>query len=232
MRHLLAFVLVCGFVAGAMGQIWDNGASDPTIGAMSSQLDTVYPFHSQLADDFELRTGPGGEPAWNVTGVEWTGNYWGTGTATPDFNIIFYADDGTGNMPTGGPNSPNDPTPTALAVFRMPYAAVGETYNGTEYDYSTTLPTPFVASAGTKYWLAVQSIFAFPPQWGWSGSVSMQLHEAVFGFPLLGTNYWTNGSVVFGSPRDAAFRLYGDPVPEPSTIGLLALGALALLRRR
>lgn len=227
MRHLFALALACCLVTAASAQIWDNGPNAG--GAMSSQLDTAYPFHSQIADDFLLPTGPGGEPAWNVTHVEWHGGYWSGNPVPPDFNIIFYADDGTGNAPTGGPG---DPTPTALVVHTLPYAAVGEVFNGVDYDYAATLPTPFVANANTKYWLAIQSIFNFPPQWGWNTSGIMTLHECVMGFPLLGNNYWTNGSVPFGTPRDATFRLYGNPVPEPATLGLLAVGALALLRRR
>ncbi|MCP5115445.1 MAG: hypothetical protein GY953_31845, partial [bacterium] len=154
----------------------------------------------------ELLTG--GEDAWSITGVYWEGGYWNNLPVPFDYRVIFYADRGDGNAPTGGPT---DPTGTALVVYDFPYAETNERFNGVGYAYNVELQPPFVAEAHTKYWLAVQSVRPFPPKWGWVGSGRMQLHEVVMGFPMLGSHYWTDGTIPFGSPRDAAFRLLGVP---------------------
>ena len=227
MKQLLGLVLVCGFATGAFAQvIWDNGAA--AAGGVASQRDTMYAgvgFNAQSADDFVLPTGPGGEPQWSITGVTWSGAYFGAGAVQDEFNLILYADDGTGNAPTGA--GLNDPTPTALFAPRVSFASVNETATGLGFDYSHTLASPWTVDANTKYWFVAQSDMEFPPQWAFAPSVSSQLHVNVRGWPLLGTPYWTD--LVGG---DAAFTLVGVPVPEPATIGLLTIGGLAMLRRR
>ena len=81
--------------------IWDNYADDGTGNGLSSQKDVAYPFDSQVADDFQLSSTTG------ISGVHWWGQFWnGVSGAYPnpvEFNVLFYADDGSGNQPTGGP---------------------------------------------------------------------------------------------------------------------------------
>jgi PKD repeat protein len=194
--------------------IWDNyGYSMYDSTALSSQLDFTYPFNSQVADDFILDNDS------RVTGVHWWGVFFAGDPPWPnpcDFNIIFYADDGTGNMPTGA--GMEDPTSTALAVYFMPQV------NGTVcgpyddwFEYNVSFPTQFNITADTKYWIAIQAVINYSPdgQWGWSTNGNAnpeQLHNPVQGFPVLGTPYWTD--TTYG---DMAFQLYGGlnipPVP-------------------
>jgi hypothetical protein len=179
--------------------IWDNGGTIPGGNALSSQLDQVYPFVSQMADDFILTEG------MNVTDVHWWGLFWnGTGFDPTDFYIYIYADDGTGNAPTGG--GMPDPSPTALATYFFP-AVTGLPADPNGFnEYNVTLNPPFPANANVKYWIAIQAVFAFPPQWGWAQSSIIQLHDAMQGFPLLGYEFWTMDNYV-----DVAFYLTGEP---------------------
>ena len=210
-----AMLTVASLASGAM--VWDNYPAGPAAGFMSSQLDLVYPFDSQTADDF-----------WGVSAVnhvQWNGGFWnGSPIAIPDWNILFYAD--AGGMPTGGPA---DPTGTALFHYIVSggdVTEVGEADGSITYDVD--IPDTAL-SAGDTYWIAIQPVFAFPPQWGISMALdSIQGSECMFGFPLLGTDYWTPGSVTFGTPRDMAFRLF----PAPGAIALLGLAGLAGTRRR
>jgi len=196
--------------------IWDNYADDGTGSALSSQLDIVYPFNSQCADDFQFTA------TMDIQSVHWWGAFWG-GSVYPnpvEFNVIFYADDGSGTMPTGA--GMDDPTSTALAVYNFP-EVTGVSYGTNKYEYDVALVPVFVADAGVKYWIAIQEVapFATDGQWGWStnGANPEQLSGPVQGFPLLGTAYWT--PTTYG---DHAFQISGEEHqsggggnPEPGT---------------
>ncbi|MFH1013336.1 MAG: hypothetical protein V1769_02365 [Thermoplasmatota archaeon] len=186
--------------------IWDNGFY--TTNALSSQLDLVYPFNSQVADDFELGSGQ------TVTEIIFWGLFWGGTPINPiDLNVIFYADDGSGNQPTGAGMA--DPTPTALLVdFHS--AVLGVDNGDGSFTYDIVLNTPFTAAAGMKYWVVTQWVGAFPPQWGCCVSDMQQLHACMQGFPLLAVPYWTDPG--YG---DVAFQLIGgapvDTTPPVTT---------------
>lgn len=190
--------------------IWDNGAY--TTNALSSQLDTVYPFNSQVADDFQLSS------SQSITEVIFTGLFWNGNAENPiDLNVIFYADDGTGNEPTGAGMA--DPSSTALLLET--HSGVTGTDNGDgTYTYDIVLNTAFAANANTKYWFVAQWVGTFPPQWGFCVSASQQLHSCDQGFPLLGTQYWTP-MTAYG---DVSFQLIGgaphDTTPPVTTINL------------
>jgi hypothetical protein len=191
--------------------IWDNGAY--TTNALSSQLDTAYPFNSQVADDFKFTS------QQTVGEVIFWGFFWNGAAINPiDLNVLFYNDDGTGNQPTGAGTA--DPTSTALQVEH--HAAVMGTDNGDgTFTYDIVLNTPFVANANTKYWFVSQWAGNFPPQWGCCVSVSQQLHVCDQGFPLLNVPYWTP-ETTYG---DVAFQLIG--AAPPAVPKLDASGTLA-----
>lgn len=206
--------------------LWDNVPSGLLDGSKnSSQMELVYPFRSGVADDFLCGFE---DPTWEcyITEVHWWGGYWnpyGSAPNTTEFGINFYAD--AGGMPTGGDP---DPEPTALVHYTIPYENVNAvlidpTYS--TYYYSVELPTPAVLQCTELYWMEIYSVNTFPPQWGWSGSADFQLYNAVQGFPLLGTPFWSMLS------RDMAFQLYGYCIPEPASLMLLG-AALLLVRRR
>jgi hypothetical protein len=251
MRTLVAFVAFCGVASVAFGLptavgpvtpgvptgvrqgdiIWDNAPGGVGPEGVSSQQDLVYPFHSQVADDFRL-TNPNA-PAYVVNGVYWNGVYWNTPTNTNQgFNILFYSD--TGGEPTGA--GAGDPNVTAILNQFVPLANTNETPDGLgNFNYNTKLAVPFLALTNTTYWLGIQARMVFPPQWGWSSSVNDTGFEGQMGFPLLGANYWQDVGDVIGQtgvPIDMYFRLQGFKVPEPTSLALLGLGGLALIRRR
>jgi len=119
--------------------LWDNGFY--TLNALSSQNDLVYPFNSQVADDFQFGSGQ------TITEIIFWGFWWNGAAPWPDpidLNIIFYADDGSGNMPTGAGTA--DPTPTALLVDF--HTGVSGVDNGDgSFTYDIVLNTPFAAAA-------------------------------------------------------------------------------------
>src|SRR5215470_17902426 len=159
-KRCIVLSLVLGLAATALADpvVWDNGAPNANGNAYSSQRDNVYPFDSQVADDFRLPPNTTGDPLAPtlVTDVHWTGLYFNPGppgNATA-FNILFYND--AGGVPTGGPG---DPSGTAFASFNIPIALCNETpVAGTPYfTYDVTLPAGVVVQKNTTYWLAIQS---------------------------------------------------------------------------
>ncbi len=189
---------------------WDNGGIDGTQVGLSSQLDIAYPFNSQVADDFRFNITIG------IHGVHWWGVFYNSPQEGPnptDFNIIFYAD--AGGMPTGA--GMDDPTSTALAVYFMPQVTGIPTGGTAEYEYEVVFPTEFVASSQTTYWIAIQWVGEFPPQWGWdtNGNNPEQLSSAMQGFPVAGYPYWLDAG--YG---DMAFYLTSfchDDIPPVTT---------------
>jgi hypothetical protein len=169
--------------------IWNNYGYSSGSQGFASQLDVLFPLNCQVGDDFMLNSD------MQVTGVHWWGVFWEGDPPWPnptDFNIIFYADDGTGTMPTGA--GMDDPTPTALAVYFIP-EVIGipfGTYDG-NFEYNITLSEPFDVTADTKYWIAIQAVSPVFPQWGWwtNGDNPDQLHAPVQGLPIMGVPYWT-----------------------------------------
>ncbi len=182
--------------------IWDNGGTVQGGNLFSSQLDQVYPFVSQVADDFEFAED------MLITDVHWYGGFWGGTAFDPvDFWIYIYADDGTGNKPTGA--GMPDPSPTAIwSGFYPGVTGLPLDPNGF-YSYEVILNPPFLAIGGDKYWIAIQAVFPFPPQWGWAQTSGTKLHLAVQGFPLIGTPFWTDLAV------DMAFYLTGESAQPP-----------------
>ena len=107
MKATLALAAVAGLttMASAGPVIWDNGAPSATAGLYSSQLDTCYPFDSQVADDFMFEVD---QEVWDV---HWWGGFWGGTPPWPnpiDFNIYFYLTDPFSGYPEViDPSTPN-----------------------------------------------------------------------------------------------------------------------------
>ena len=236
MKMELRHLMILGGMGTALGVTSMAVANDPIVfdnipagynmnTAMSSQFDSNYPFDSQTADDFVI----GGGVDTFVTGVNWWGSFF-NGPAAPvsAFNILIYAD--AGGVPTGGPN---DPSGTALASYTLLPGEWSEVdIDGNDFEYSAKLPASFTATAGETYWLAVQAVMFFPPQWGIDQSAGVQGSNNVIGFPLLGIPYWSDGAAVFGVKLDDAFQLTGVPVPAPGALALLGIAGVAGMRRR
>ena len=183
--------------------IWTNGGFGNG-SAYSSQ--TGGWFNSQVADDILF------DQPVQIIGVHWWGCVIGDIYPNPSpFNIIFYADDGSGTMPTGA--GMDDPSSTALALNFLPNV-IGIPFGpfDTWFEYNVTLPTSFPAIANTKYWIVIQQINE-TSQWFWwtNGNNPDHLHDAVQGFPDLGVPYWTNLE-----SGDMAFYLTGHLNIPPS----------------
>jgi hypothetical protein len=198
--------------------IYSQPAQSPVVSARASQFVTPPgAFSFQTFDNFSLSANTA------ISDVHWRGAYFNTlisPTAPPvapnatGFGVNFYADNG------GVPGA-------LLSTASFSPSGANETFVGNQFapnlnltlaifDYDVDLTSPFLATAGTTYWLSVFS-FSPPPspndaQWGWVGGTggdgtSVQIPVGFVNF-------------------DRAFAL--TTVPEPSLIGLLAAAFLLL----
>lgn len=228
MKKMIALLAICAGASATLADpiVYDNGAWDGTGNLASSQYAPNYPFDSQTADDFWLPRNPGNDfTPTAITDVHWTGGYYnGNPGGAAGFNILFYND--AGGMPTGGPG---DPSPTAFAQFFIPLGATNETPTAAPglFTYDVELPASVVVQKETTYWIAIQQVNDFPPQWGWAQTGGITGFAPRQGFPILNVPYWAN---VLGADR--TFYLTGSKVPTPGALALLGLGGLVAGRRR
>jgi len=201
---------------------WDNGAPDQT----ASWTSDVENNDQTEADDFSLTNGTA------VTGFKWWGTYddqrGGTADkiAADDFTI-FVLDD-SGDDPNNIVQQWNIGAPDSRS-------ATGNTLPGgsgslDEYAYEHTLASPVTLSAG-DYWLVFRNNTAGDEDfWRWSTSTAN-----ASGTDAAGTSndHFTSVNDIDGASwSEFSDQLAFQIIPEPSTAGLLALSALALIRRR
>ena len=159
----------------------------------------------------------------SISEVDWRGGYdpsrLGLGGPVTDFTVAIYSSIPAEIQP--------DLTAPPLAQFDVGGNA-GQTLAGTfggmaVYDYKFILPTPFQATAGTKYWLQIEaSQGGYPPDWGialGTGGDGQHFRK----IPLGGDYAY---QIISG---DAVFTLQATAVPEPPSLVLLGLGALTAL---
>jgi len=174
-------------------------------GGFSSDGSTIT-----VADDFQL-----GQDTL-IGSIVWWGGYFNPAPGPDNFTVRLFADDG------GQPGLLLD----QLDFGPVNAVATGQLVNAPdlypEYEYSASLPTPFLAQAGVKYWVSIVN----PPRdiWLWEASASSLNPDVQRSF---------NGSSWEPYYDNTAFEL--EAVPEPSVCGFIFLGAgttVLLLRRR
>lgn len=177
------------------------------VSAYSSQVDASYPFESSVADDF-FGTGD------TLSGFSWFGVYWNGMPALPEgFNLYIYAND-AGDRPGA----------LLYSEFRSDCNEMYDTYSTAWY--CVDLIEPFPTVPDVRYWLSVECVREYPPQWGWATG-RRNATDIWLAFPLPGIERWTRGEDVFGRMSGTAFfalrRRPWTPVEEHSWSAVKAI---------
>ena len=174
-KALLAGLLALGLLAAC------SSATDP--GQLSSFVVYSHPADASGGLIASSRVSPGGSDldayAYDsfvlaigtaINEVRWRGGYavGGTYGHVNDFTLTFYASTANDTQPLC--TNPHLPESTYLATYTVGGDAgetvVGDVGGTTMYDYSFVLPTPFQATAGTRYWLRIEAAQPALADWG------------------------------------------------------------------
>jgi hypothetical protein len=209
----VALFLVVAFAqdagAGTMDIIFDNGG--PVAAAGDVVSDFAYAGGAQAADDFSLAG------SMNViTDLNWWGtNRSGAVPASDNFTIRIYSAAGS------------VPALTHDYEFNLGHVQRSDTgvdsYGADIYAYSGSLAAPLSLAPSTTYWLSIMNnTSGTSGNWNWSRvnytSGNGAQRSAVDTLP------WNGGA------NHQAFQLAY--VPEPTSLVLLGVGGLTLIRRR
>jgi len=190
--------------------------------ALEAGLDyfSNHPSNITRADDFIC------DDPRPVVAVRWWGSYISQFDPRPDqpgfwkpMDISFHLSDG-GPHPLSLPVNPYLSLQTVLAqeVWTGHFDAAGEPV----YEYNAYLEEPFVQEVGEWYFMDIDD--PFDPDWGWHEAVFQQLDFQAWQSPNH-VGPWAHDYEV-----DLAFELM---VPEPASILVILVGAIAgLIRRR
>ncbi len=216
-RTLIVIAVVSLFspICNASTIVYDNLDGATTTNATPNDLSA--PLGGETVDDVTLAT------TTTVTGINWSGLYsasFGGGdgavaAADDNFQIRIYSDSG------GSPGSLLQTFAVGNAVNRT--LGINRAFSGTtiqSFDYSAEIN--FVFNGGVTHWLSILNNTAGDGDDFYQSVVSP-------------------GGNAFGdlNPNDGVFLSQGfeldfqlTTVPEPSSIGILALGLMGLLTRR
>ena len=204
----LIAVLLAWAIPATADVIFDNG----TTPSNSFVSDTDFPRF--VADDFSLAPG-----ANVITGVNWRGLYFPANTPTqPDnFTLQFFAD-------VGG--SPAVTPLLSLLIGNPGRTDTGMDLTGSDlFAYSASV-APIVLAPGTVFWLSIFNNTAADSDDNWFWAMQDALGNSFErGNPA---DPWVPQVPPVGNRQD--FQLTGPiAIPEPSGLGLLAIGVIGLL---
>ena len=150
--------------------------------------------------------------AWTqtITEIRWRGGYdparLGSGGPVFDFVVAIYA-----STPNGAQPDVAQPPLVHYEVGNNAGETASDVLGGMQtYDYRFILPSPFQATAGTKYWVQIEAFQSGPPDWGLSAGTGGD-GQYFRRIPGQGANYQlVSGDAAFTllAPQSEGQRLY------------------------
>ncbi len=212
MRALLGVAMLAVWVGitvvpASAGDIYVQPPNLSSGGSWASQNDTNGGGNfATVYDDFTLGS------TSSIGMVTWAGAFWNGGNhgTITGFTVDFWADSSgaPGALQWGTGDVAGNANETLLGYDQNSWPI---------YSYTLSLSTPFVASAGTQYWLSIVADLGFPPQWAWETGTGGD-----------GVMYQDWYGTLYENSTDMAFSLGTTATPEPGSILLMATFLMAL----
>jgi hypothetical protein len=211
--RLFGWAIVCTIVTAApasAAMIYSSGDPLANAGTHYAKSDTVAP-SSYVAGTFELST------AAKIDSVSWWGAWNFFVPAVDNFTINFYGD------------VAGRPDPTNLIASRnvgnVVETSTGQVRSGfTLYAFQASI-VPVRLFAATDYWISIYDSA------GTNGSQYFLWRIIGNTAPRGQTNNPAGTWSVSPNAAPLAFQLQGTPLPEPGTLTLASLGAIASIAR-
>lgn len=203
----LAFVMIVslGAIAAQADVLWDQG---PAHGSYRGNWYSTTG-DQELADSFVLTQDS------VITGYHhYTGGEYNDLNAR-SFHFALFAD--SNNAPGAELLSFDDDFDSAVYWGSM--SGLSNHINQANFTFS-----PFAVSGGVKYWLAVTQNRPFGSACSAYGTM---MGDGIFASRDAGYSWLTQTRL-----GDVVMQILGNPVPEPSTMIVLGIGAAVLVRRR
>ena len=197
---------------GIKGVLWAQIPDTNTAPGHSCQLDSVFPFESDIVDDI-IPEGAG----WVIDSVtsywsNWnTFRNWGN---VPNIHFLVYED-----SVLASPHPVDSPF-IEVVVPQANFTATMFATDTSRFRVDMELPIPVILPGGVRYWIEVQPScdYSVNGQTGWQEQVGIgNLQESYNRFPFLGTDPWATATTSFGSTYEAGFILYGSIVSDTIT---------------
>lgn len=214
MKRLFIVAVLPLLASGTGAAAIYSQAPNPAGGSYQSSAwaQTGSEYDQLIWDGFTLGT------SRDITQIAWRGSYGISSAALSGFTISIY------------PSIMGGSEPYLSAGTLVQYTISGNsgetlagTYGGASmYDYQYTLPTPFFAQGGTKYWLQIVAEQQGIPGWGLASGTGGD-----------GTHFleWAGTHQFSTTIGDTAFTLVPEPTTYALATGLVLLG-FAFWRRR
>lgn len=213
------------------GAIWVNGGSMHKFLVASIIMSVAVASPAAILVNQDPSTGPYGGSWANTTGSQILADSFMFGTSAQITGYDYYSNF---NPPGGnswelnlwsdsGSNSPGSALVT-LTLSHSSYTLWG-TQSGTNIYQAVFDFAPISVAANTKYWINLSAngfegaLTSTNPSSNGDGTLSFRSNPS---------SAWSTISSI----GDVTYRLRGEPVPEPASLAILGLGALALLRKR
>lgn len=198
--------------ASAYSQTYYSQSWDGTGDSLASQYASNYGSIATTYDDFTFASS-----FVEFNTVSWVGSYFNPseeGDIT-GFNIDFYYDNaGSPGTEAFGVYVSGDADQTFLG---------DDQYGDPDYSYSANIGEVQASGYG-PFWLSIQAVADFPPQWGWD--TSSQGNDNSYQ-TFLGTTSYVGTNQAFALSQSNA-----SSVPGPAAIAPFALGLIGAMRRR
>lgn len=102
----------------------------------------------------------------SITEIDWSGGYdpakFGSGGAVLDFSVEIFGSSAAGLQP----DVINPPLAQYQTGGKAGEVSIGVVGGTPMYSYAFSLPTPFTATAGVKYWVQIEAFQHGAPDWG------------------------------------------------------------------